>query len=605
MSLKPLPHHYSMENPASVYDEEAMTALELAGRTTAKVNETVEAFNKLEKETNEHLAKQDADIPVQVADKVLEHIEGGTFDQQIDAHTKELTEQLKATDNRVTNEVNRMALELQATENHLTNRVDNLIVASGGDSSAEVQDARNGFSTLGGYLRETFGNAMIAGPYKSEACDMNTLFDSTTLVIKDMAIINGPDCGWYEDVLLVKVEGYGVKLSATGHPQYGGQYVSNRDLTRIFYRRYYYGQDGVVTFTNWTNVYPEVVVIEDASKSVDKVVKTGHYMYGVANVDDAPTNTAFTLDVVNHSDWIVQQLHNIWNSEMWFRTGHKVSGWHNFADDLNIEWNPWQKLASVDALNNVIASVSENKSNYGYTIVNFGDSIIAEEQGDTSVSNNLAQLTGATVINAGFGGCHMANHWSPDWTPFSMWKIADAIATGDFTEQENKANSGVSGMPAYFVDTVARLKAVDFSKVDVITIGYGTNDYANGNTLGAGTYDKDTIIGALRYSIERIVNAYPNIRVVIVAPCFRVWVSSTGTYVEDSDSKKVSGFALPAVVSAMEEVAKEYHCPVINPYYDMGVNKHNYTLWTADGVHPNTAGRKQLAKLMANTIRGL
>ena len=33
--------HYAFENPASTYDEEAMTALELAGRQGAKINELI------------------------------------------------------------------------------------------------------------------------------------------------------------------------------------------------------------------------------------------------------------------------------------------------------------------------------------------------------------------------------------------------------------------------------------------------------------------------------------------------------------------------------------------------------------------------------------
>lgn len=84
MYLNPLPHHYAMENTASIYDEEAMTALELAGRTTAKVNETVKAFNQLETNTNARLDKQDADIPVKVDQSVDKHIKNGAFDQQID-----------------------------------------------------------------------------------------------------------------------------------------------------------------------------------------------------------------------------------------------------------------------------------------------------------------------------------------------------------------------------------------------------------------------------------------------------------------------------------------------------------------------------------------
>lgn len=40
--------HYSLTNPASVYDEEAMTALELAGRTAGKVNEAIDLVNENE-----------------------------------------------------------------------------------------------------------------------------------------------------------------------------------------------------------------------------------------------------------------------------------------------------------------------------------------------------------------------------------------------------------------------------------------------------------------------------------------------------------------------------------------------------------------------------
>lgn len=83
MALNPL-NHYSITAAPSVYDEEAMTALELAGRTAAKVNESVEAFNELEEHTTERLAAQDAAIPVKVAETVQEHIDGGTFDAQID-----------------------------------------------------------------------------------------------------------------------------------------------------------------------------------------------------------------------------------------------------------------------------------------------------------------------------------------------------------------------------------------------------------------------------------------------------------------------------------------------------------------------------------------
>ena len=68
-------HHYSLTNPASVYDEEGMTALELAGRTAAKVNECVEKVNE---------------IPDVVSKDVNDHIKNGDFDKQISDYAGEL-----------------------------------------------------------------------------------------------------------------------------------------------------------------------------------------------------------------------------------------------------------------------------------------------------------------------------------------------------------------------------------------------------------------------------------------------------------------------------------------------------------------------------------
>lgn len=94
--------HYSMTTPASVYDEEALTALELAGRTAAKTNEAVQAFNALEEETTSHLQQQDGDIktmrevemPAKVAEEVQNHIDDGTFDRAINEYAGDLEQRV-------------------------------------------------------------------------------------------------------------------------------------------------------------------------------------------------------------------------------------------------------------------------------------------------------------------------------------------------------------------------------------------------------------------------------------------------------------------------------------------------------------------------------
>lgn len=67
MAVNPL-NHYSFTTPASQYDEEALTALELAGRTAAKVNECVDAFNNHETKTDAHLKQQDEHLKHQDAE---------------------------------------------------------------------------------------------------------------------------------------------------------------------------------------------------------------------------------------------------------------------------------------------------------------------------------------------------------------------------------------------------------------------------------------------------------------------------------------------------------------------------------------------------------
>lgn len=111
--IEPINPHYSFENPATVYDEDAMTALKLAGRTAAKVNEVVKDQNRLDQETTEHLQQQDQNIdkrmdaqdaaitkmntetmPAKVTAEVQRKIDSGEFDQAINRYAGNLEERV-------------------------------------------------------------------------------------------------------------------------------------------------------------------------------------------------------------------------------------------------------------------------------------------------------------------------------------------------------------------------------------------------------------------------------------------------------------------------------------------------------------------------------
>lgn len=97
-------NHYSLTNPASVYDEEALTALELAGRTAGKVNELIDATDKklqmqdtrielygeyLENMQN-NVIPDKVEISVQEYANVImrEAIDNGDYDEVIDNATE-------------------------------------------------------------------------------------------------------------------------------------------------------------------------------------------------------------------------------------------------------------------------------------------------------------------------------------------------------------------------------------------------------------------------------------------------------------------------------------------------------------------------------------
>ena len=122
--------HYSLTNPASVYDEEALTALELAGRTAQKVNAVIEYLDEATSQVER--------IPEVVKQEVDVHIKDGSFDSAINHYIGNLEE-----------------------------RVDNILenVPEGGTTmDAEVIDGRVGvdgyvFSNLGNAIREQCADA--------------------------------------------------------------------------------------------------------------------------------------------------------------------------------------------------------------------------------------------------------------------------------------------------------------------------------------------------------------------------------------------------------------------------------------------------------------
>lgn len=231
----------------------------------------------------------------------------------------------------------------------------------------------------------------------------------------------------------------------------------------------------------------------------------------------------------------------------------------------------------------------------GRKVVVFGDSLIGMTRDQTSVPAYAAAYTGAKVYNVGFGGCRMAKHPSNGYAAFSMWALADAVASGDYSTQDAQAPSGQD----YFANQLDVLKSIDFTTVDAIVIHYGTNDFAANVPLDdvANLLSTDTVCGALRYSIKKVLTTFPKIKIFVSLPLYRTW-SGVGAETYKNSLEKT----LPEYNSGLKTVAEEHNLPTIDGYKRLGVNAVNASAYLSDGTHLNDFGRRQFGELIGGHL---
>ena len=242
---------------------------------------------------------------------------------------------------------------------------------------------------------------------------------------------------------------------------------------------------------------------------------------------------------------------------------------------------------------------------FGKTIINFGDSIFGKAQPPNDISTFLANKTGATVCNFGFGGCKMTKTgWDND--PFSMCGLSNAIANNDYNEIDSAFVDTSITLPDYFATSIEKMKNTNFSKVDIVTIAYGINDFTSNINIenAENAYDQSTLCGALRYSIETLLTAYPNLRIFVCSLTYRYFKNDANEFVDDSNTHtNNNGNTILEFNAKLKEVAEEYNLPFIDNY-NIGISKFNRTQYfsATDGTHHQIEGRKLIAERLAGAL---
>lgn len=238
------------------------------------------------------------------------------------------------------------------------------------------------------------------------------------------------------------------------------------------------------------------------------------------------------------------------------------------------------------------------------TIVGFGDST-----NEFNTSINFSRNLGARYINVGIGGSRLAQHSESHYDKLSFYNLANAIESNNWTEvdaavlwlKDNKADDNTA--------IIARLKSVDFTKVDFITLNYGTNDFTGSNAVGdlsLSNLDTTTTAGALNYGLKMILTKYPNLKVYVRTPTHRFflkdWIPGDSTLYDSDLATNQAGNYLIQYVDAIKGMSELNHAPCKDMYREGQFNKYNHNLYFGDGVHPNALGYQMIDMMFARFI---
>lgn len=243
------------------------------------------------------------------------------------------------------------------------------------------------------------------------------------------------------------------------------------------------------------------------------------------------------------------------------------------------------------ARNNIDSRTPEAKLN----VLLMGDSIFGN---DGEIALFLDQMCNSCV-NGAFGGTRVSvrPYTSDAFRFFDGVNIITALCTQTWTDQDAGAESLASSYP-WITARLAGLKAVDMSKIDLLIMDWGTNDYTAGATIEDITTAYNTVIDLLQ-------TTYPELRILITTPIWRYWGTEADN--ENGDNKVYNVSTLKEIALAIEDFMKNKRISVLNAYQNLPLSyKTALTYFDAnDKTHLNTFGNKVYAYLLHGKIRSI
>ena len=275
-------------------------------------------------------------------------------------------------------------------------------------------------------------------------------------------------------------------------------------------------------------------------------------------------------------------------SELPLEKIYKGLVYENFDINKHIPlfWYSYGQIMTSTRLN--IDIINSNSLSSKLNVALFGDSLTELAK----YPEKLQEYTGYNVYDCSFAGSVMAYHSDENYQNLGFMEISKSIVSGDFTKQRTAINNIVNGSNKE--PNFQTLSTLNFNKVDIIVVLYGTNDWGNGQKIGSINDTKDTksLVGGLKTGIENILSKYPNIQLYFITPPYREgWLT-----LRDGKNLKEWG-------DVICETAGLYGFPSLNGITNLGINEQNRDYYlNEDKLHLNNKGDGLVARKVGNFI---
>ena len=265
-------------------------------------------------------------------------------------------------------------------------------------------------------------------------------------------------------------------------------------------------------------------------------------------------------------------------------------------------------------------AVTENNSWQGKTVVCFGDSLTEFSNNGQGYGDWISKFTGANVIRVGIGGAQLRQRTIPVDTPtndfnayaaLDIYNMIKSSCEQDFSKQIAAANWLRDNANDDNTAIIQRLVDIDWSKVDVVTILGGTNDWHNSPTFfgESGSTDANYTLGAINEIIRLLTSTYKHISLYWFTTIVR-YETPSGTTIIDarvhenwSDVwQNSAGKTLKDTIQPIIAEVSNNKIPICDMYNTLGWNENNFSQYfNIDNTHPYN-GFEQLAKKMIGFI---